>query len=200
MADRRQVAGLLTQEEDAAKLSEQEVAKSTERYVSYYDSDLVVVHWDSALVVGEQEALDDVLHVMELANVQHVELAAYDRILDDALQVSYRDVAQRRFQFSGQIHRNLREIRIDLARLGDELSNITKFFGDWHLAKIHSNLSRRLHLPDWHRIIDQKIETLGDLYDLLQQDRFNLLMFLLEVAIVLLFIIDVIILLVGPQH
>lgn len=200
MTDRRQVAGLLTQEQNAAKLSEQEVAKSTERYVSYYDSDLVVVHWDSALVVGEQEAMDDVLHVMELANVQHVELAAYDRILDDALQVSYRDVAQRRFQFSGQIHRNLREIRIDLARLGDELSNITKFFGDWHLAKIHSNLSRRLHLPDWHRIIDQKIETLGDLYDLLQQDRFNLLMFLLDVAIVLLFIIDVIILLVGPQH
>jgi len=38
----------------------------------------------------------------------------------------------------------LREIRIDLARMNDELSNITKFFGDWHLARIYKNIAARL--------------------------------------------------------
>ena len=193
--NRRQVAALLMQEEDAAHLSEHEVAESTQLYISYYDTDLVVVDWDSALVIGQQAALDDVLHIIELANVQLVELTAYDRSLDDSLQVSYQDIAQRRFRPSREVHRRLREMRIDLSRLSDELSNITKFFGDWHLARIHANLSGRFHLADWNRIIDEKLRTLGSLYQILQQDRFDFLMFVLEATIVLLFIIDLLLLL-----
>jgi hypothetical protein len=193
-ANRRQVAALLTQEKDAANLSEQEMAKSTQLYISYYNSDLVVVDWDSALVVGQGAAIDDVLHIMELANVQLVELAAYDRILDDSLQVSYQDIAQRRFHSSRDVHRRLREIRIDLSRLSDELSNITKFFGDWHLAQVHADLTSRFHLGDWHRIIDEKLQMLGNLYQILQQDRSNFLMLVLEATIVLLFVIDLIVL------
>ncbi len=194
-ANRRQVAALLTEEEEAANLSEQEMAESTQLYISYYNSDLVVVDWDSALVVGQGTAIDDVLHIMELANVQLVELAAYDRILDDSLQVSYQDIAQRRFRSSRDVHRRLREIRIDLSRLSDELSNITKFFGDWHLARIHANLAGRFHLGEWHRTIGEKLRMLDNLYQILQQDRSNFMMLVLEATIVLLFVIDLIVLL-----
>jgi len=193
--NRREIAALLTQEENAVHLSDQEVIESTERYISYYDRDLVLVDWDSALVTGQEEALDDVLHVIELANVQLVELAAYDHILDDALQVSYRDISQMRFHSRREVHKKLREIRIDVSRLDDELSNITKFFGDWYLAQIHENLASRFHLPDWHRIVDEKLETLHNLYQILQQDRFDFLMFVLEATIVLLFVIDLLLLL-----
>jgi hypothetical protein len=193
-ANRRQVAALLTQEENAADLSEQEMAESTQRYISYYNSDLVVVDWDSALVVGQGEALDDVLHIMELANVQLVELAAYDRLLDDSLQVSYQHIARMRFHSSRDVHKRLREIRIDLSRLSDELSNITKFFGDWHLAQIHANLASRFHLGDWNRIIDEKLLMLGNLYQILQQDSSSFMMLVLEVTIVLLFVIDLLLL------
>jgi uncharacterized Rmd1/YagE family protein len=87
--------------------------------------------------------------------------------------------------------RELREIRVDLARFSDELSNITKFFGDWHLARLYENISARFHLADWHRTIDEKLKTLDDLYQLLNQDRTNRWMLTLEVTIVLLFIIDI---------
>jgi hypothetical protein len=193
--NRRVMAALLTQEENAERLSDQEVTESTERYISYYDKDLVLVDWDSALVVGQQDVLADVLHIIELANVQLVELAAYDRILDDALQVSYRDITQMRFHSRREVHKKLREIRIDVSRLDDELSNITKFFGDWYLAQIHANFASRFHLPDWHRTIDEKLETLHNLYQILQQDRFDFLMFVLEATIVLLFVIDLLLLL-----
>ncbi len=96
--------------------------------------------------------------------------------------------------------RELREIRVDLARFSDELSNITKFFGDWHLARIYENISARFHLADWHRTIDQKLKTLDDLYQLLSQDRNNQWMLTLEVAIVLLFIVDLILLVMGLKH
>ncbi|MGB7580871.1 MAG: hypothetical protein WBL85_00295 [Sedimentisphaerales bacterium] len=195
-ANRRRVAALLMQEENAESLSEQEVSESTELYLSYYGDDLVVVDWDSAVVVGQQDSLDDVLHIMELANVQLVELAAYDRTLDEALQFAYSDMNKEAAGSTRKMLHNLRELRIDLARISDELSNITKFFGDWHLAKTHRNLMDRFHLGDWQRIIGEKTRTLDGLYQILLQNRFNTVMFVLEVTIVLLFIIDLIVLLV----
>jgi len=195
--NRHQVAGLLTEEANPEYLSEQKTTESAGQYLTYYSDDLVVVDWDAALVIGEKESVDDILHIMEVANVQLVELSAYDRFLDGSLEKAYRDLAKNRFKVSREIQRNLREIRVDLARFSDELSNITKFFGDWHLAKIYTNLSNRFHLADWYRVIREKLKTLGDLYQLLQQDSVNFWMVVLEATIVLLFILDVILLLVG---
>jgi len=61
--------------------------------------------------------------------------------------------------------------------MSDELSNITKFFGDWHLARIYQGLSARFHLGDWHRTIDEKLKTLDDLYQLMQAERSTRWMF-----------------------
>jgi hypothetical protein len=196
MQNRRAVAALLTQEQDAARLSDQEAVESTERYLTYYDTDLVVTDWDAALVVGEHDGLEEVVHVMELANVQLAELAVYDRVLDGALDLAYRDLARTR-HVRREVSRNLREIRVDMARLNDELRNITKFFGDWHLAKIYQNLSDRFHLNDWHGIINVKLRTLADLYQILHQDWINSWMMVMEFTIILLFIIDVLLLLIG---
>src|SRR5438132_14381124 len=130
------------------------------------------------------------------------ELEAYDRILDDAVERSYRDMGRRQFRSwqTSSVQHELREIRVDLARLSDELSNITKFFGDWHLARIYQGLSQRFHLADWHRIIDEKLKTLDDLYQILRSDQNTRMMLMLEVTIVLLFIIDLIMLFMGVRR
>src|SRR5918994_1374176 len=120
---------------------------------------------------------------MELANLQLAELEAYDRILDDALDRAYRDLSRHPLRSRKQMMRDLKEIRIDLARFSDELSNITKFFGDWHLARIYQNIASRFHLSDWHRTIDEKLKTLDDLYQLLKQDLNNRWMLFLEFTI-----------------
>ena len=193
--NRREVGALLTQEDKPRQLSRQEFRESTQRYLSYYQRDLAVIDWDAALVIEQPDYLDEILHVMELANVQLVELEAYDRFLDVALDRSYRDLAQRVMRGRGDILGSLREIRIDMARLSDELSNITKFFGDWHLARIYQTLSARFHLDDWHRVIDEKLKTLDDLYQLHKQDRTNRVMMVMELSIVVMFLLDLIILL-----
>src|SRR5512143_1180462 len=198
-AHRRAVASLLTQEPDIDHLSRQEADESTGRYLSYYEHDLVVVDWDAALIIDERQNFDETLYVMELANLQLAELEAYDRQLDDALDRAYRDLSARPTRGRAGILRELREIRIDLARFSDELSNITKFFGDWHLARIYENVSARFHLADWHRTIDKKLQTLDDLYQLLNHDHTNRWMLILEVTIVLLFVIDLIILVLGVK-
>ena len=195
-ANRRAVASLLTQEPDIDHLSRQEADESTGRYLSYYEHDLVVVDWDAALILDERQNFDETLYVMELANLQLAELEAYDRILDNSLERAYRDLTSRPMRGRANILRELRELRIDLARFSDELSNITKFFGDWHLARIYENISARFHLTEWHKTLDGKLKTLADLYQLLNHDRINRWMLILEVTIVLLFVIDLVILFV----
>jgi len=199
-ANRRAVASLLTQEPDVDHLSKQEAEESTGRYLTYYEHDLVVMDWDAALIIDERQNFDETLYVMELANLQLAELEAYDRILDDSLERSYRDLTSRSMRGRASMLRELREIRIDLARFSDELSNITKFFGDWHLARIYENISARFHLADWHKTIDGKLRTLADLYQLLNHDQTNRWMLNLELTIVLLFVVDVVILIIGLKH
>ncbi len=198
--NRRQIAALLTQEHDAAALSEQETMESTSNYLSYYEYDLVVSDWDAAVVVGQQNDIDDTLHIMELANVQLAELRTYDRLLDNSLEQAYRDMAHSGFISRRDVHRSLREIRVDMARLSDELLNATKFFGDWHLARIYGTLSQRFHLSDWFKIVEEKLKTLAELYEILQQQSVNFSMVMLETTIVLLFIIDLVILVMGLKH
>jgi hypothetical protein len=197
--NRRAIASLLTEEPSPELLSEQESEESTGRYYSYYRRDLVVIDWDAALLVDEPRFFEETLYILELANVQLAELEAYDRILDNTVERSYRDIAVRRFKARAglTIQKELREIRVDLARLSDELSNITKFFGDWHLARIYQGVSVRFHLADWHRTIDEKLKTLDDLYQLLSAERNNRWMLVLEMSIVLMFLIDLIILAIG---
>ena len=197
---RREVASLLTQEPDIDHLSRQESDESTGRYLSYYEHDLVVIDWDAALIIDEPRNFDETLYVMELANLQLAELEAYDRILDEALDRSYRDLGEHRLRSRTEVLRELREIRVDMARFSDELSNITKFFGDWHLARIYENTSARFHLAEWHRTIDEKLKTLDNLYQLLQHDQTNRWMLILESTIVLLFIIDLVLLVLGLQR
>ena len=196
---RRQVAALLTQETDVGLLSKQEAEESTGRFLSYYQNDLVVIDWDAALIVDEKSDCDEALYIMELANLQLAELEAYDRMLDNSLDRSYRDLSRRNMRTKTHVLRELREIRIDMARVSDELMNITKFFGDWHLAKIYENIAARFHLADWHHAVEEKLKTLDGFYEILKHDQNTRWMLILEFTIVLLFIIDLVILFMGIQ-
>lgn len=191
--ERRRIAALLAQESDPARLSEQEVRESTQYHYSYYCADLVVVDWDAALIVDAPRAYDELLNVFELSNLQLEELTEYDRLLDVALAHVYDDllpVGPHPTRRRGRIQHRLREIRIDLARLSDELGNTTKFFGDWHVARIYEGVAKRFHLGDWANSAGQKLRMLESMYNLLQQERNNRVMLLLEFMIVGLFLLD----------
>ena len=187
---RRAVAALLTQEETPEALSHQETEETTSIHLSYYGRDLAVVDWDAALLIDEPRNFEESLYLMELANLQLAELEAYDRMIDASLERSYRDLRAAGLKNRANVLRDLQELRIDLARFNDELSNITKFFGDWHLARLYQGLAARLHLSDWHKSIDRKLQTLDDLYAMLAHDRMNRLMLILEMTIVILFVLD----------
>ena len=196
---RESIAGLLNQEHDPARLSQQEVQESTARHLSYYQHDLAVIDWDSALLVDEPGEWEECLYAIEVANLQLAELEAYDRHLDLVLERSYRDLGGAPMRTRKALITGLRELRIDMARFSDELSNINKFLGDWHLAKIYETAASRFHLADWKRGVEEKLKTVGELHELLKSDHANRWMMALEITIVLLFILDVALLFLGGK-
>ncbi|MEK7413287.1 MAG: hypothetical protein AAB263_08215 [Planctomycetota bacterium] len=197
--NRRMVASLLTQEENEEALSSAEVDESTTRWVSYYRRDLTVVDWDAALLVDEAPALDDALLVLEVANVELTELECYDRMLDRAVAHCYPDIGGSWTRSRGEVVRELGEISVDLARMQDELENASKFHGDFHLARIHRLATERFHLHDWQHTVESKLRTVDGIYQHLKSDLNARWMLVLEIAIVLLFIIDVILIFAGPR-
>jgi hypothetical protein len=197
--NRRAVAAVLTEEPELARLSAQEAEESTSRALSYYHDDLAVVDWDAALLVDDPRAFAETLHVLELANAQLAGLESYDRLLDGVIGRAYTDLRGGGHRRQRRVLTELREIRVDFARLNDEMSNLTKFFGDWHLARVYEQAAGRFHLDDWRRIVGEKLRMLDQIYEMTQHDHFNRWMLVLEVMIVALFVLDVVLILVGHR-
>ena len=196
----REVAALLAGETDASRLSDQEVQETLKYQYSYYQNDLAVVDWDTALLVDTLDGYQETLYVLEVANLQLEELKVYDAKLDQVLDKAYDDVEvvarPHAFRARQRVLDELRGIKMDLAKVADELSNITKFFGDWHLARIYMGCASRFHLSEWEDNVNQKLRALDGLYTMLQQDSTNRVMMVLEISIVALFVIDLIIIIV----
>lgn len=195
--ERQALAGLLGGEPDWKRLSREEVEDNLRYWYRYYEDDLVVVDWDYALVVEPSGKWNDVLYVCELANLQLLELRAYDRYLDEVLDKAYADLdrffgRKGLFASAREIQMALSEARIDLTRVTDEINNIGKIFGDWFLAKLHVGLTSRFHLPEWESIVREKMEALDGLYGLATHEVEHRRSMFLEVLIVLLFVIDLV--------
>jgi hypothetical protein len=196
----REIAGLLTEESQFEHLSRDEIEETVRYHYSYSSRDLLVVDWNSALVVDPDKP-SEVLYILEVSNLQLTELRHYDQFLGKFLDESYDDIeAYSRdtlhLRAPNRILRKLREIKIDLTKMSDELSNTTKFFGDWHLARLYMGCKERFHLKEWEDSVEGMLHTLDDLYHLVSSDINNRRLILLEVAIVLLFVVDILLLFV----
>ncbi len=192
------VAGLLTGEADPGRLSAMEVEETLRERYSYYRDDLVVIDWDAALIVDPGQAAD-VVRVFELANLQLVEYRHYDQELDRVVGRAYDDLerltSRRMFSFrAGDLLRELRELRVSVSEVADEVENATKYIGDWHLARQYMGCASRFHLPEWRRTVEDRLKTLDELYNLVAAESSNQKMLILEIIIVVLFVVDLVVL------
>jgi len=193
--NRRSVAGLLS-ETRPELLSEAQVNEVLRIQRSFENTDLAVIDWDAALVVDLTGYVDDVLYAIELANLQLEEFRAMDRMLDQYLDRAYDDLSRHsKFPLFGVgtvVLRELRQFRVDVAKLADEVTHITKFFGDWHLARVYLGARDRFYLEHWRASVEQRLVQLDQLYNVVHSEITNRRMVWLEAIIVIFFAIDLI--------
>ncbi len=196
-AQRREVAGLLT-ETPPENLSDTQVNEVLRIQRSFEATDLAVIDWDAALVVDLTGYVDDVLYALELANLQLEEFRVMDQRLDVYLDRAYDDLDRRGWAVFGAANktlRHLRRFRVDVAKLTDEVTHITKFFGDWHLARVYLGARDRFYLDQWRASVEQRLAQLDKLYSVVHTEVNEQRMLWLEIIIVIFFALDLAIML-----
>jgi hypothetical protein len=194
---RRDVAGLLT-ETPPAVLSDAHITEVLRIRRSFEKADATVIDWDAALVIELTGYVDDVLYALELANLQLEEFRIMDQRLDEYLERAYEDLGRKSAAIFGTANRTLRHLRrfrIDVAMLSDEVTHITKFFGDWHLARVYLGARDRFYLDQWRASVEQRLAQLDKLYSVVHTEVNEQRMLWLEVIIVIFFALDLAIML-----
>lgn len=196
--ERAQIAALLTGEPHPDRLSTMEVEDTLHNWSSYYKDDMIVADWDAAFVVEPSAQYEDALYIFEVANMQLLALRKYDLYLDQTLDRMYDDydrLSKGPPIFTGRARemvRDLSEIRMDLAKVTDEVANTAKFFGDWYIARVYIGLAAKLHVNDYHKTVEEKLATLNDLYQSVLKEIDSRQNIVLELMIVLLIVFEVI--------
>ncbi len=179
---------------EAQALSTSEIDEVLRTAVTYTPRDLVVTDWNVALVYDED--YEDALDVLELLNVQLLELRFLDTMLDRRMSQLYEHVGQRRRLFSlrGEVVRvhELAALRLDTVTLRERMINSVKLVGDLYLTKIYARTAERLHLVEWQRSIDGKLELIQKISDVLSARAATARAELLELAIIALIAFEIV--------
>ncbi|MHB1260563.1 MAG: hypothetical protein ACYC2H_02480 [Thermoplasmatota archaeon] len=179
------------------------LASAWKHTLQYTPGDAAIFGWDHAVVLDGPGEYEDILDVIELANLELLEFRSYDADLDRKLESSF--VALDRLWARGGLFRSARtalaeisKLRVRFARLTDNLHDTGKLFGDWYTAQMHRHLHERFHLASWEKAVASKMETLEDLFHLAQEEANHRRTLILEVMVVVLFVLDLAILLRVP--
>src|SRR5579872_375981 len=170
--------------------------------LSYYPSDLVVVGSHGAVVYDSREDAAAVTQVLEYAKMQLLEFRYYDRFVTRVLAEFYTSLEQKRnvlvsrWKLPGEAQR-FNTIRLDVMDLTERIDNAIKFVSDIYYARIYRLAATRMGVQEYRSLVDQKLETFGELYDSMV-DRYNeTRSFVLEVLVAILAVLDVVLLFRG---
>lgn len=184
---------------ETATLSEEEVNDALSARIAYRDDDLAIIDWNSAVVAGRE--VEDVLAVLEYANVSLLELRWLDDQLDRLIDQSYDKLVQRgprrhlRQGFPLMPDRETRrvaEYQIDSTLLFEAVSNALKLIGDPYLARLYRLAAQRLHLREWDDSIRRKLQVLDSIYEKLSDRAATRRLEALEWVIIILIAVSIV--------
>jgi len=179
---------------ESTPLSDAERQEVIQSSISYSPYDLLVVGWTGALVYGTGEVPAATIQLLEYANTQLLEFRYYDSLLTNVLNSVYRFLEHKGGRFgdwrlSGESSR-VNTIRLDVMELTEKVDNAIKFLSDMFYARLYNLIAAKVGVPDYRRLVDQKLRTAGELYRFMV-DQFNQTRsFILEVAVVIILILE----------
>ena len=173
---------------NTASLSGQQQREELAGHISYHADDLTIVTWNAALVFGKD--MDDVLTVLELANVQLRELHYLDDQLDDSLRAAY-DLSAQAAGVRAQM-RHIRELMLDGQAFSEAVTNAFKPFADVFLTRVYALASTSLGLKNFERSIRDKLHLLHTLYTTLADEAAHKKSVWLEWIVIILIAVEIV--------
>jgi len=164
---------------------------------SYYEDDLVVLTWDRAFIY-EPRSDSDVADVLEVANAQLLELRYYDELLDDELPRMYDLVeeTQRHLNFLAprrfaDLARKLYTLVAEVTELTERVDNALQVTEDVYLARVYTAALELYRVPNVEAAVNRKLAIIRDTYSALYDEASSARGTLLEMAVVILIVIEI---------
>lgn len=188
---------------EQAPLSPGERAEILESRLSYYPTDLLVVGWTAALVYDTPEGAAPTIQLLEYANTQLLEFRHYDHVLSRLLAEVYGSLEKgtgfwARWRLAREAER-LNTIRLDVRELAERMDNAIKFLSDMFSARLYRLAAAKIGVPDYRTLVDQKLQTAGELYGFMMDRFYQSRAFLLELMVVVILIIELFFLFRGKS-
>lgn len=166
------ISALLLGETSPVRLSDAERQDVLSHQFSYLETDLAVLHWNSALVV-EPSGVEDVPDLLEFATAHLLELRYYDDLLDRELHRIYDELEDGGSAVKQVITRKYRRLQrytaallLDLSETIERLENAVKIVGDFYLARVYQAAVKRFRLSAWQETVLRKQKLVAEVNDL----------------------------------
>lgn len=172
--------------------------------LSYYPTDLLVVGSSAAFIYDRPEEAVRTIQILEYAKMQLLEFRYYDNFMTRVLSDVYNNLDRKqnvllsRWTFPREANR-LNTIRLDVMELTERIDNAVKFVSDTFYALAYRLSASRVGVPEYRGLVEEKLKTARELYDFMVAQFNETRLFLLEAAITVLCLLDVLLLLKGSK-
>lgn len=152
-------------------LDEEEVKGTLGSYLKYGKDDITIVDWDGAFIFDSAGDFQSNMELFEIANLQLLRSRILDDELDKRLERTLRLVRSPRGRLplirSGEVRKVLKEvleIRTQSLLESEAVEHNIKLIGDWYSARLYALIAKKFHLDSWRAEINEKLDTLEDVY------------------------------------
>jgi hypothetical protein len=180
---------------DTEPLSMEQQTEAVSKAISYYEDDLVLVDWNTAIIYDSDHL--DAVNVLEFLNVELQEARYIDAQLDKRIR-DYEGLVKQQRQWLIPLYspyrqaiNELAELRIESSLLAERVDNALKLIGDLYLARIHKAATERFYMHEWDTAISRKLDIIGNFYQLLTDRVSHAQTQTLELVIILLILIEI---------
>ncbi len=183
-------------------LSHRTIQEALRHRFSYYQDDLVVLHYDSAVVV-DPSGSTDIADILEFANAQILELRFYDSLLDRELQWLYDELEKQRepsiFNLRAYrgILKRLSRVVTELTEVTERVHNALKVTEDVYYSRIYRTAMALLRSADWEESINEKLRIVTNTYRMLSDELSTRREQLIELGIFLLIVLEILLALLS---
>jgi hypothetical protein len=188
-------------------LSEHQKNEILESAFSYYQKDFLIIDTHVALIWDEE--YEEILDLFEFANMQHLELQYFDRLLDTQLSIAYEQEKKSPpitayLPFVGGLVSDpvgdLNKLKVDISVITDRLENSIKITGEAYFSILYRMLSQKLDLANWRESINEKLAIIHDIGSMYQHKLEVIREDLLTCSIIVLIILELLMGLVNLYH
>jgi hypothetical protein len=189
------ITRFLSGETSIRALHSKEIMEKTANDLSYYDEDLFLATTEGAFVIGCDDYINELRELLELAISLLLLFQIYDRKIDLEITNAFdalKKLNSSRYYYITQAPRKLEKSLFMVSEIGlvilddiKDMMNPHKITNDWYYQSFYQKMLDTLKVQDYGKLVQEKIDSLQDLYSTARELSTEQLTLWLEVAIVI---------------